>query len=76
MWWSDHHRAGRACRLPDNCGPASICALMAGGCAETIMLGDYDLLTRVAIKLKRAQVLDGGEIDRVVFLRDGRVSRW
>jgi hypothetical protein len=49
---------------------------MAGGCAETIMLGDYDLLTRVAIKLKRAQVLDGGEIDRVVFLRDGRVSRW
>jgi hypothetical protein len=90
--------------FPANCGPPSICALMGGACAETIMLGDYDrvgvtsdsarirerlarygadggelwhyttnllrpqrgLLTRVAIKLRRAQVLDGGEIDRIV----------
>jgi hypothetical protein len=98
--------------FPTNCGPPSICALMAGAAAETIMLGDYDrggskydweharerlercgyadggealwwaytinllrphlsLLTRVAIRLKRAQVLDGGEIDRVVRLSLG-----
>jgi hypothetical protein len=96
--------------FPTNCGAASICALLAGACAETIMFGDFDrggseadwerarqrlarcgyadgealwdftidllrphlsLLRRVAIKLRRAQVLDGGEIDRVVFFRDG-----
>jgi hypothetical protein len=101
--------------FPTNCGPASILALLAGGCAESIMLGAFDrdgsrcdrerarerlaqcggtdealwwtytinllrphlsLLTRVALTLRRAQVLDGSEIDRVVFLRDGGVSGW
>jgi hypothetical protein len=52
--------------FPTNCGPASICALLAGGIAETIMLGDYDRggskcdWERARERLERCGYADGG----------------
>ena len=112
--------------FPSNHGWRSICAMMAGSAAETILFGDHDrfgggwdrerarqrlealgyqalgysadaetfdhcsqalwsytikrlrpyrtAIVRLAIALRRARVLDGGEIDRMV-IRDSRM-RW
>lgn len=50
-----------------DCGVASICALMAGGCAETVLFGDHDRdgnridRERVQERLQRLGYDDGGQ---------------
>jgi len=53
--------------FPDDCGAHSVCALMAGACAEAIVLGDFDpagfTVDRelAAAEMECVGVVDGGE---------------